>query len=294
METPDPGISVQNQDQKDITILAIILIMICCISIGVSAGGYYIYEQYTEAQSFSQTATSQFMATKIKQDTNAQATVQAQATATALVLKAQSTATAQAKTNLLASYSYYDSFDSNLNEWREDEEDNDFWLGRTSIENGRYLWQVDEARDIFIAWADFANPGALTDFDAAMLAQRTEGLPENVCYGMLFRKTIDGIDEGAYVFSVCDHGYFSILYYDESAGWETIQDWTETTATYQDQPNLLEISARGSNFILSINSQQVAQFSDDRLKDGYIALFIDFYEKLPGAVWFDNFALQPR
>jgi len=294
METQNPDMSAENPAKKDVVILATILIAICCISIGLAAGGYFVFEQYTETQAISQTATSQFMATKIKQDTNAQATVQAQVTATALVFKIQSTATAKAKTDLLASYAHYDAFDSNLNEWRATEEDNDFWVGRTSVENGGYLWQVDEAKDVFIAWADFTNPGALTDFDAAMLAQRTNGLPENVCYGMLFRKTIDGIDTGAYAFSVCDHGYFSILYYDESAGWETIQDWTETTATYQDQPNLLEISARGPDFTLFINSQQVAQFSDDRLKEGYVALFIDFYEKEPGAVLFDNFALQPR
>jgi hypothetical protein len=294
METQNPDMSAETPVKKDAIILATILIAIFCIGIGVAAGGYFAFEKYTETQAISQTATSQFMATKIKQDTNAQATVQAQATVTALVSKIQSTATAQAKTNLLASYTYYDAFDSNLNEWRVAEEDNDFWLGRTSIENGSYLWQVDEAKDIFIAWADFTSPGALTDFDASVLAQRTNGLSENVCYGMLFRKTIDGIDAGSYAFSVCDHGYFSILYYDESTGWETIQDWTETTATYQDQPNLLEISARGSDFTLFINSQQVAQFSDDRLKEGYVALFLDFYEKEPGAVWFDNFAMQPR
>jgi len=294
MEQPTPELSTPNQVQRDVIILVVILALICCCGIALAIGGFMVYERYNETQAASGTATSQYMATKIKQDTDAQATVQAQATATAFALQLQATATAQAKTNLLAGYTHYDTFDDNANDWRAGEESNEYWVGKTAIENGRYLWQVDETLGTFIAWADFGGEQALTDFDAAVLAQRTAGQPEDVCYGLFFRKSPDGFEAGSYSVSVCDNGYFSTLYYDESVGWEKFQDWTLSDAIYPDQPNLIEISARGSNFVVSINNQQVADFSDDRLKEGSVALFIDFYEQAPGTVWFDNFALQPR
>lgn len=294
MEQPTPELSTPNQVQRDVTILVVILTLICCCSIALAIGGYLVYERYNETQAVSGTATSQYMATKIKQDTDAQATAQARATATALALKAQVTATAQAKTNLLAGYTHYDTFDNNGNEWRSGEETNDYWVGKTAIEGGRYLWQVDEALDTFIAWADFGQTEELTDFDVAVLAQRTAGEPENVCYGLFFRKSAEGFDAGTYALSVCENGYFSTLYYDENVGWENFQDWTLSDAIYLDQPNLIEISARGSNFTIFINNQEVAEFKDERLKAGSVALFIDFYAKEPGTVWFDNFAVQPR
>ncbi len=294
MEQPTPELSTPNQVQRDVIILVVILALICCCGIALAIGGFMVYERYNETQAISGTATSQYMATKIKQDTDAQATVQAQATATAFALKLQATATAQAKTNLLAGYTHYDTFDDNANEWRAGEESNEYWVGKTAIENGRYLWQVDEALDTFIAWADFGKAEALADFDVAVLAQRTAGQPEDVCYGLFFRKSAEGFEAGTYALSVCENGYFSTLYYDENVGWEKFQDWTLSDAIYLDQPNLIEVSARGSDFVISINNQQVAEFSDDRLKEGSVALFIDFYEKAPGTIWFDNFALQPR
>lgn len=295
METNSSANPEQNsQVRQDVIILLSILAIICCLSIGISAGGYYVYQQFSENQSISGTATSQYMATKIKQDTAAQATVQAQATATALALQAKASATAQAKLTELAGYRYHDPFSANENDWREDIEDNEYWTGSTSIENGSYTWQVDNVSETFIAWADFAQELTLKDFDVAVQARRSEGLPENMCYGILFRKAADGFDSGAYVFSVCEHGYFAINYYDVDNGWLSIQDWTETTAPIPGDWNLLEISARGANFSLSINHQQVAEFSDERLPEGSVALFIDVYEKEPGAIQFDNFSLQPR
>jgi hypothetical protein len=316
MQNNLPSSSIENQTRRDLIILAVILALICCLSIGLAAGSYFFYQQYTQNQAISGTATSQYMATKIKQDTDAQATIQAQATATALVLQAQATATAlalqtQATATALAlqtqatataeahraelmTYQYFDPFNSNTNEWRESDEENKFWQGSTRIENGVYTWQVTEIYDTFISWADFEPVESVSDFDVAVLARRQAGNPGEYCYGLLFRKSPEGFNSGNYSFSVCDNGYFAINYYNETGGWEKILDWTETSAIQPGDWNLLEISARGANFKLFINNQQVGEFNDSRLSEGTVSLYIDVYEKETGTIQFDDFALQPR
>ncbi len=281
--------------KRDITILLIITVVLCCLFILLAAGGYFVYQRQVETQALSGTATSAYMATKIKQDTEAQATQQAEATATAQALAVQATATAQAKLAQIMGYRYFDPFDGNTNNWRtRDEEDNDFWAGATLLENGQYTWQVSEVKETFVAWADFETSGPVNDFDAAIKARRAEGLSNEFCYGLIFRKSPDGFDSGAYILSLCENGYYKVSYYTAETPWEIIQDWTETDALREDDWNLIELSARGPNFTLSINQQEVAQFSDDRLEEGFVAIFIDVYEKTPGRIEFDFFALQPR
>jgi hypothetical protein len=303
--------------QKDIVILLIVAVILCCLLLLFAIGGYVFYNQYTENQAISGTATSAYMATKIKQDTDIQATQQAeasataqtlaiqasataeafsmQATATAQALEVQATATAQAKMAELMSYMYFDSFDNNDNEWRSrDDEDNDFWSGSTTIQNGLYTWNVTEVKQTFVSWADFNSSEAVRNFDVALKARRQSGLPEEFCYGLLFRKSEDGFSAGSYIISVCENGHFKISYYDGDVLWETIQDWTQTSMINENDWNLLEVSGRGSNFTITINNQQVAQFSDIRLEEGFVSIFIDVYEESTGRIEFDFFALQPR
>jgi hypothetical protein len=153
---------------------------------------------------------------------------------------------------------------------------------------------VTEVKQTFVSWADFNASDALRDFDVALKVRRQSGLPAEFCYGLLFRKSEDGFSAGSYILSVCESGFFKISYYDGDILWETIQDWTETSAINEDDWNLLEVSGRGSNFTVTINNQQVAQFSDNRLEEGLFSIFIDIYEVSTGRIEFDFFALQPR
>jgi hypothetical protein len=302
--------------QRDVIILVVIVGLLCCCFIALGAGGYYFYEQQSAMQAQAATATSAYMATKIKQDTEAEATRQAEASATAQALAIQATATAAqlqvnatataaefqarvsataiAKEAELRTYQYFDPFDANNNDWREGDEDNDFWTGNISIKNDVYVWQVDEVKEAFVAWSDFQKADVLKNFDLVVLARRVQGKPENICYGVIFRKSPDGFDSGAYLLSVCEHGYFIINYYSEETGWENIEDWTETDLIYPDNWNQIEIRARGKTFDIFINNQPLVSFEDDRLAEGYVSLFIDNYELEAAEIWFDNFALQPR
>ena len=111
---------------------------------------------------------------------------------------------------------------------------------------------------------------------------------------MLFRISPDGFSAGAYILSVCDNGYYKLLYTDEAVRWVVINDWSFTEALLQDDWNLLEITARGEDFTVSLNHQQVTAFSDSRLPGGSVAILIDIYGSAPGQIEFDFFALQPR
>ena len=243
---------------------------------------------------FHNTATAQVLATQIVQTEQVQATLSSQSTATAQALAILSTATAETRMTEITAYEYFEPFDQNDLDWREDVEDNPYWQGSITLENGFYTWQVNTANQIFLAWSYFSPVDNLADFDLALQARRVTGPSHEACYGLLFRTSPDGYQDGTYVLSVCDAGYFKVLYYDSELGWETIQDWTQSDAIYPDDWNLLEISARDINFSLTINHQPVMAFSDSRLASGSVAVLIDVYTEQPSQIEFDFFALQAR
>lgn len=234
------------------------------------------------------TATAQALVFEATQD--ALATVHAEATATAGV-----TATIEARENAIRAYSYYDPFTNNNNGWRAEETDNDFWRGEISISNGVYLWRVDTVkRESMISWADFEPQESLRDFDVAFMVRLAQGPIEDACYGILFRKSPIGFSYGSYILTVCDDGYYKVQYFDSSAGWDDIIGWRETEAINQNDWNLVELEARGTNFNLFINHQLVSSFNDSRLDTGLISIIVHVLEETSCTILYDFFALQPR
>ena len=204
------------------------------------------------------------------------------------------TATAATRQSAIATYTYYESFDENTYEWRVGAEDNAYWQGSISIIDSAYTWQIAGVNELFIAWSDFKQQKDLVDFDIALTARRVTGEPHLACFGLMFRKSPDGLDAGSYILSVCDNGYYKLLYYDAQNGWDVLQDWTQTEAIQKDNWNLLEISARGDRFSISINHLPVHTFSDSRLPSGMVSILVDYYSESPGLIEFDLFALQPQ
>lgn len=204
------------------------------------------------------------------------------------------TATVAARESVITSYTYYENFNQNTYNWREGEEDNDFWQGSIEINNGLYTWQVTGVKSPFMAWASFNEVDDVGDFDLALRARRDAGEPHLACFGVFFRMSPDGIDGGTYMLTVCDNGFYKMLYYDAEIRWDTIQDWTEARAILSNDWNLVEVSARESDFSILINHQEVFSFSDTRLASGQIAILLDYYSENPGQITFDFFALQPN
>jgi hypothetical protein len=254
---------------------------------------------------FYNTATAEVFAGQILQTEQAEATLSIQATATAEANALLSTATAEANALLstataatrmeeISAYQYFEPFDQNEINWREDVEENRYWAGTIAIQDGVYTWQVDVANEIFLAWSYFSPEEDLADFDVALKARRVAGPSTEACYGLLFRTSPEGYQNGTYVLSVCDEGYFKLLYYDSELGWEIIQNWTGSDAVRPDEWNLLEISAREDTFTISLNHQAAITFTDSRLASGSVAVLIDIYAQEPSQIEFDFFALQPR
>lgn len=250
--------------------------------------------KYTPTPNLGLTATTQYEATATQEAIEAEETQHAQATATAEAFAIQSTATAVARESAIAAYTYFDPFDSNANDWWVGPEDNEYWQGSIAINDSFYTWQVASAKQGFMTWSNFEPLADLADFDAALRIRRVLGEPHQACFGLLFRQASDGIDAGTYILSVCDNGYYKLLYFDAQNSWDVLQDWTKTAALVEGGWNLLEVSARGADFALWINHQPMLTFTDGRLPSGGVSLLLDIYGEAPVQIEFDFFALQPQ
>jgi hypothetical protein len=248
----------------------------------------------TQTEAVYQTATQTVLAAEMTYTAQVEATLQAETTATAEAWAALATVTAAARNAEILAYDYYEPFDENTLDWREAVDDNPYWQGSISLQDGVYTWQVDRASQIFLAWSYFTVLEDLGDFDVALRARRVSGQPHETCYGMLFRTSPEGYEAGMYALTVCDEGYYKLLYFDAELGWEVIENWTPSEAIRSEDWNLLEISARGETFTLTINHQPVTTFRDSRLASGRVAILIDIYDDAPGQIDFDFFALQPQ
>jgi hypothetical protein len=250
--------------------------------------------KFTHTPNLGLTATSQYEATAAQQTIEAEATQQAGFTATAEAFSIQATATASARESAIADYDYYDPFDENINDWRVGAEDNEYWQGFIAIKDSAYTWQVATAKQGFMTWANFEPLANLADFDVALRVRRVLGEPHQACFGLLFRQASESIDDGTYILSVCDNGYYKVLYFDTQNGWDILQDWTLTEALVKGDWNLLEVSTRGEDFTVWINHQPMLTFTDSRLPSGNVAILLDLYGEPPIQIECDFFALQAR
>jgi hypothetical protein len=250
--------------------------------------------KYTATPNLGLTATGQVQATATQEAIEAEATQQAESTAAAQAFAIQSTATAAARESAIASYDYYDPFNEDINDWRVGAEDNEYWQGSIAIKDGAYTWQVASVKQSFVTWSEFKPLSDLADFDVALRVRRALGEPHQACFGLLFRQASGGIDAGTYILSVCDNGYYKVLYYDAQNGWDVLQDWTQTEALIEGDWNLLEVSARGEDFHVWINHLPMLTFSDSRLPSGRVSILLDLYGEAPVQIECDFFALQSQ
>lgn len=115
----------------------------------------------------------------------------------------------------------------------------------------------------------------------------------DVCGGLVFRKSTKGWDNGAFIFTICNDSSFKVEYHGEN-GWEYVSNWEDNDVIRRSDWNRIEISARGNDFIFTINNEVVYELLDDRLEEGGLAIIIDIRDKNPAVIWFDNFGYQSR
>ncbi len=257
--------------RRELAIIAVLSGGLCCLLVGMAGMGLVAYRQYTQNRVAVLTPTPS-----------------PEATAT---LTVDATATMLSHLQELATASFFEPFDDNLNGWTIGSEDGDFWTGYRRVNNGHYEWDMRLIRRNLIAWGDYESQPILKDFDAVVDVWLKKGNLENSCYGLLFRAADSGFDDGAYAFSVCDSGRYRISYH-VNGEWEALIDWSTSPLIHAGNWNQLEVLARGSDFQFMINGEQIASLKDTRAEQGHVSVFADLYDLTPVTLWFDNFALK--
>lgn len=203
------------------------------------------------------------------------------------------TATAQAIQDLLSGKDQwqtvlYETFDNNLNDWPTGE-DQEASLARIlwTLDQGRYRWQA-QAIQGFVWWA-YPEMEQAGDFYLAVDVHQVDGPPSGEA-GLIFR--LNDLDE-YYLYEIDAQGNFAVFIRQQDA-WETLYDWSESTAILADAPNRLALVAEGSQLFFFINERLVASLIDERLTSGKAGLLIGLSDEGERGVWeFDNFELRP-
>ena len=96
------------------------------------------------------------------------------------------------------------------------------------------------------------------------------------------------------VFSISGDGYARAAWYN-SGTWNLLgSDWIPSDAIHQGAAtNVLELEARGTTFVFSVNGTQVLQVEDAELAKGDIGLYAGAFNEADVVVDFDNLEVQP-
>jgi len=259
------------------------------------------------ARSQSIEATAQAQAREATRVAQATATAQAQATAaaqaesaTATAQAAQATAAAQAEAtasavnaidDLLVTASNWpvvfgDTFDSNANDWATGDYSDERLTGSREIIDGKYHWEADALDGVI--WWSVPDVASVSDFYLAVNAQRVSGVTDGQ-YGVIFRRA----DRDNYgLFKIEDSQYYKFSVRSEGE-WDTVIDWTETSAIRPVGVNRLAVIGEGSNFSFYINDEFVGEIDEGRLSSGTMGLAIELLDAKDAAVFeFDDLEVR--
>ncbi|MDY7077913.1 MAG: protein kinase [Chloroflexota bacterium] len=290
-------------------IVAVIAIFVCAAMLWLGRAVTVRQARATataQAQASQATTTANARATATAQTMNATstayavqlaATMDAQATVTAQALsvigeEAQATATVQAcihKTALTPSdwaIILCDPFETNENDWPTGDYSSERATGNRSVTDGKLLWEATALDDV--VWWAIPDVASTSDFYLTLETRRVSGV-ENAQYGVIFRRA-DSDNYG--LFKIEDNQYFKFSS-QHNGEWDTVIDWTETTAIRPGETNRMTIIAEGSHFTFYINDQYVGEADEGRLGKGKMGIAIELSDAGDTAVFeFDNFEVR--
>ncbi len=141
-----------------------------------------------------------------------------------------------------------------------------------------------------IAWTS-TQERTFSDFRVSVAATHISGPLDNE-FGILIR--MDG-DKRFYAFSASSDGYVRVALYDQGTWTLLGPDWTLSDAIQQGETatNVLEVEARGADFVFRINGQQVATLNDKTLKSGTLGLYAGSFSEGDVVMSFDNLQVEP-
>jgi len=191
---------------------------------------------------------------------NAAATVMAQATAQAIVME-------KAAWPLLIS----ESFTDNRLGWPLGLTQDHSLAVTSTLAAGRYQWvaKVENGNSYFNLVP--TNTSVITDFAAAVNVKFGPGAAEGlVTYGLTFRR----VENDYGFFGITPSGMWQVLEVHHTGVYQRVLSNSEWIDTRLGRTNRLEVIARGSDFLLLINGQQVGTLSAD-IDPGQVGLGVD-------------------
>lgn len=191
-----------------------------------------------------------------------QATAVAAATATA---EYAPTATALAREAALdaAVVVFQDSFDSNVNGWELEEDEDEYAYNVTSISDGKYTQSLWSYQAMF--WREYVPELLVQDFYLSVEATVVETSAEegNVNVSLAFREDEDG---NYYRVRLRSNGEYKV-YLRYEGEWITLQEEEASEAFRLEagQSNTFAVLMQGDEFTLYANGQELTTLYDDRL-----------------------------
>lgn len=174
-------------------------------------------------------------------------------------------------------------FFDNANDWATGERDGNYAKINWTLGDGVYRWETI-AHDGFVWWV-YPEIEPSSDFYLAADIMQIDGPPDSEM-GLMFRHTDDGT---YYTFEIDGQQDFAVFYQDGS-DWNTIWEWTESTAIIPDGINRLAVIAQGEHMIFYINDQFVAEVFGSYTNSGTAGLLVGLGEAGQEGIWeFYNF-----
>jgi len=287
-----------------IALLCITLLGVRAVVVRRARAAAAAQAQATATAQSEATATAQAWAAATAQAIEATATFQLQATAAAQA-QAQATATAQAQATATAvavadvadvnappqaagwPIVFSASFgDPDVDGWPTGDYSDERLIGNRQIAEGKYRWDA-EALDGVIWWSIPDGP-SVSDFHLTVSARRISGVADGQ-YGLIFRRA----DRDNYgLFKIEDSQYFKFSARHDGE-WDTVIDWTETSAIRPVGANRLTVIAEGSHFTFYVNDEFIGEADDDRLSPGETGVAIELLDAGDAAIFeFDDFELR--
>lgn len=181
---------------------------------------------------------------------------------------------------------FFDSFDTNANDWPTGDYDDDLVTGEQQISDGKYRWEATAGDSV--VWRLWPSADPVSDFYLTVDIQQISG-SGNGLYGVIFRQESGNY----YLFQVREDlqqtGFFILL----NGGWSTLMDYTSTPAVRNGQENRIVISATGSHFVFFVNDHFVGEVFDSQLPQGETGIAIELLAAHDEILLeFDNFELR--
>jgi DNA-directed RNA polymerase subunit RPC12/RpoP len=167
----------------------------------------------------------------------------------------------------------YDSFTTDDNNWLVGSQQSEYFdpLNR-KIVDGHYRWEMetDRVNSISPSWLTGYQ---VSDFHLTVNGKQIVGSKSGSGWGLIFRIQDN---QNYYSFRMTESQSFAVSVQKEGQ-WTNLVDWTKTGAIKPNGVNQLEVLARGTHFIFTINGQVVSELDDDHFSQGLAGLAIEGY-----------------